>query len=166
MPERVPMSRSEMMSRIGPRNTAPEMKLRRGLHRAGFRFRLHRKDLPGKPDITLPRHRAVIRVQGCFWHMHPGCRNFRLPKTNTAFWQAKISRNVARDAEQALSLRKLGWRVLTVWECATRDMAVDDLLAAVTEWLQGSTETGAIPAPGSLGQQEYGVDGERPNQQP
>ncbi|RAP40412.1 very short patch repair endonuclease [Rhodovulum viride] len=153
------MSRSEMMSRIGPRNTTPEMKLRRGLHRAGFRFRLHRKDLPGKPDITLPRHRAVIRVQGCFWHMHPGCKNFRIPKSNTAFWEEKIARNVARDAEQAQALNQLGWRVLTVWECATRTMHAEDLTAVVAEWLLGSAESGEIPETVSAAQTEEGMSG-------
>jgi DNA mismatch endonuclease, patch repair protein len=129
------MSRSEMMSRIGSRNTAPEMLVRRGLHRLGFRFRLHRKDLPGRPDVVLPRHRAAIFVHGCFWHGHKGCPYFRLPKTNTDFWKGKIARNAERDAEAVARLVAQGWRVLTVWECAVRDGRGHDAVSRMASWI-------------------------------
>lgn len=141
------MQRSEMMSRIGPKNTAPEIILRHGLHRAGFRYRLHRKDLPGKPDITLARHRVVIMIHGCFWHGHAGCRNFRIPKTNTEFWTSKIARNVARDKEQVERLRGQGWRVLTVWECATRKLPADELVPTVVKWIRSLADTGVLSCP-------------------
>jgi DNA mismatch endonuclease (patch repair protein) len=143
--ERVSMQRSEMMSQIRTKDTAPEMLLRRALHAAGFRYRLHRKDLPGKPDITLPRHMVVIMVNGCFWHGHAECRNFRIPKTNREFWAAKITRNVERDKEQARRLREQGWRVLTVWECATRDVPADALVATVIGWIHGPCNFAELP---------------------
>jgi DNA mismatch endonuclease, patch repair protein len=147
LPDTVPMGRSEMMSRIGPRDTAPEMAVRRGLHRLGFRFRLHRGDLPGRPDVVLPRHRAVIFVHGCFWHGHEACPYFRLPKTNTGFWEAKIGRNAARDAEAVARLVDGGWRVLTVWECATRRRAGGDVPERIAAWLRGTQRVGELRAP-------------------
>lgn len=134
-----------MMSRIGSRNTKPELVVRRGLHAAGFRFRLHHDDLPGRPDIVLPRHRAAIFVHGCFWHRHEGCSNFRLPKTNPEFWREKISRNVERDATAVEALRERGWRVLIVWECATRKVNVDDLLRKIAMWIEGGQSRYEIP---------------------
>ena len=110
-------TRSRLMSRIGPRNTKPELALRSLLHRAGFRFRLHAKDLPGKPDIVLPKYRTVIFVHGCFWHRHRGCRFATTPSSNKAFWSKKFSENVDRDKRKARALRRLGWIVLIVWEC-------------------------------------------------
>lgn len=109
--------RSERMSRIRGTNTAPELALRSALHRLGLRFRLHAKDLPGKPDIVLPKHGSVIFVHGCFWHRHPGCRVATIPKSNTEFWREKFSRNVQRDTRHVRSLRAAGWRVFTAWEC-------------------------------------------------
>lgn len=97
------------------------MAVRRALHAAGFRFRLHRKDLPGSPDLTFPGLRKVIFVHGCFWHGHDCARGARVPKTNTAFWVAKIARNQARDERNRLELERAGWRVMVIWECATRD---------------------------------------------
>lgn len=132
------------MSRIGTRNTAPEIMVRKGLHRLGFRFRLHREDLPGKPDIVLPKYDAVILVHGCFWHGHEGCRYFRVPKTNSTFWIEKIGRNVARDARVVAALRALGWRVLTIWECATRASDHGEKLLEVALWLQGHCVDGEI----------------------
>ena len=111
--------RSWMMSRIGPRHTRPELAVRRLVHALGFRFRLHRRDLPGRPDLVLTRHRVVIFVHGCFWHRHRSCSNCTVPKTRPDFWAAKFSANVARDARHALALRQAGWRVVTVWECET-----------------------------------------------
>lgn len=112
-------TRSRMMAGIKAKNTKPEMIVRRALHKAGFRFRLHRKDLPGKPDIVLPKYRTVIFVHGCFWHGH-GCRNFKWPKTRVEWWREKIGKNVARDAEKSEALRKMDWKVETLWECEIR----------------------------------------------
>lgn len=118
------------MSRIKGRNTGPEMRLRSLLHCAGFRFRLHVKDLPGKPDIVLPRYRAVIFVHGCFWHRHEGCRNATTPSTRTEFWQAKFDSNVRRDKRDRAALETAGWTVFTVWECELKsDAGIVDRLA-------------------------------------
>ncbi len=105
------------MSRIRSSNTSPEIALRRALHALGLRFRLHRKDLPGKPDIVLPRYKAAVFVHGCFWHRHPGCNVATTPKSNTQFWVDKFDRNVARDARSSELLESQGWRVMVVWEC-------------------------------------------------
>lgn len=113
--------RSAMMARIGPRDTAPEMAVRRALHRLGYRFRLHRRDLPGKPDVVLPRHRTVFMVHGCFWHRHTGCRFAYMPKSRVEFWQNKFEGNVARDRRVVRELKKLGWVVRIIWECESKD---------------------------------------------
>ena len=102
-------------------DTKPELLVRRWLHREGFRFRLHRADLPGKPDIVLPRHGAVIFVHGCFWHGHQGCPRSALPVSNRAYWETKIGRNIERDQRNQRRLRRLGWRVMTLWECRLKD---------------------------------------------
>lgn len=115
-----PSERSERMSRIRSSNTAPEVALRRAMHAIGFRFRLHSKGLPGKPDIVLPRHKTVSFVHGCFWHRHSGCKIATTPKTNTEFWVEKFDRNVVRDARTREQLEGLGWRVIVVWECELR----------------------------------------------
>lgn len=109
--------RSWNMSRITGRNTRPELRLRSLLHRAGFRFRLHAKELPGRPDIVLPKYRTVIFVHGCFWHRHQGCRNATMPSTRTEFWQSKFDSNVTRDIRNRAALQAAGWTVFTVWEC-------------------------------------------------
>lgn len=109
-----------MMSGIRGTNTKPELVVRRQLHASGFRFRLFAKDLPGRPDIVLPKWHVVIFVHGCFWHGHEGCRFFRIPKTRTEWWTAKIEANAARDARSVNLLRAAGWRVAIVWECALR----------------------------------------------
>lgn len=116
-----PETRSRMMSGIRGRNTRPEMTVRSFLHRSGFRFRLHRRGLPGRPDIVLPRWRAVVFVHGCFWHGHEDCRYFKRPKTREAFWATKIESNIRRDATVIERLLEAGWRVAVVWECALRD---------------------------------------------
>jgi len=108
------------MSRIRGVDTKPEIIVRSILHRAGFRFRLHVKRLPGKPDIVLPKHRTVVFVNGCFWHRHD-CGRFRMPKSNTDYWKDKFDKNAARDKRNAASLRDLGWKVVIVWECETAD---------------------------------------------
>jgi DNA mismatch endonuclease (patch repair protein) len=122
--------RSEIMSRIGGKDTAPELRVRRMLHALGFRFRLHRDDLPGKPDIVLPRHRKILFIHGCFWHGHPGCPRSALPTTNRPFWEKKISGNRTRDRRVRGELRKLGWDVLVLWQCKLKDtQALADRLA-------------------------------------
>jgi DNA mismatch endonuclease (patch repair protein) len=112
-----PAERSQLMAKIRGKNTQPELIVRSMLHRAGYRFSLHRKDLPGKPDIVLRKYSTVIFVHGCFWHRHKSCKTASTPKTNVAFWQAKFDRNVSNDRKHARELRKLGWQVLTIWEC-------------------------------------------------
>lgn len=113
--------RSEMMSRIRGRDTGPEIEVRRIAHRLGFRFRLYRKNLPGRPDIVFPRYRLVVFVHGCFWHRHQGCRYAYEPKSRVPFWTGKFHENVVRDQRNEAALHALGWRVLVIWECETRD---------------------------------------------
>ena len=110
-------TRSRMMSKIKGKNTRPEMIVRKFLHAHGFRFRLHRKDLPGNPDIVLPKFKTCIFVHGCFWHRHPMCRYAATPKTRTEFWIDKLEENVRRDSKNKLALEKEGWNVLIIWEC-------------------------------------------------
>ena len=112
----MPQTKTEMMRRIKSRDTSPELAVRRLLHALGYRFRLHRSDLPGTPDIALPGRKAAILVHGCFWHQH-SCKLGRVPKGNQAYWIPKLERNVRHDKVVKRQLRTLGWRVLTVWEC-------------------------------------------------
>lgn len=105
------------MATVGGRDTYPEMTVRRALHARGFRYRLHRNDLPGRPDVVLPRHRLAVFVHGCFWHGHD-CRRGRRPKSNTMFWDAKLGRNVERDRDAQEALKAAGWGVEVVWECS------------------------------------------------
>lgn len=138
--------RRHNMSRVRSRGTAPELTVRRLLHSLGFRFRLHRGDLPGTPDIVLPRHRSAIFVHGCFWHGHR-CPLFRVPATRTEFWISKITANCSRDAAARESLLSLGWRPLSVWECAIRGkgrLAERDLAMAITDFLEGDQAVGDI----------------------
>ncbi len=109
--------RSWNMSRIRSKNTTPEKEVRSMLHRMGYRFSLHRKDLTGRPDIVMPKHRTVIFVHGCFWHLHAGCDKGRIPATRREFWERKLKGNAKRDKQHLRTLRQLGWRVITVWEC-------------------------------------------------
>jgi DNA mismatch endonuclease (patch repair protein) len=108
------------MSKIRSKNTKPEIAVRSILHRLGYRFRLNRLDLPGKPDVVLPKHRAVVLIHGCFWHHHQGCDLAYTPKTNRTFWKNKFENNRRRDEVVERQLGGLGWRVITVWECALR----------------------------------------------
>ncbi len=116
-----PATRSYNMSQIKGKNTKPEVLVRKFLFAQGFRFRLHDKKLPGKPDIVLPKYKTVIFVNGCFWHGHQECKYFVLPKTNTEFWNAKITGNVKKDILNQVKLVEMGWRVIVVWECELRD---------------------------------------------
>lgn len=113
--------RSEIMSAVPQANTRPEKDVRRILHSMGYRFCLHRADLPGTPDIVLPKHRAVIFVHGCFWHGHRGCARAKLPKSNRSFWQTKITQNKERDTKAKSALTRSGWRYLVVWQCELRN---------------------------------------------
>lgn len=117
-----PEQRSRNMSAIRSKDTKPEMVVRRIAHRLGYRFRLHRRDLPGAPDLVFPRLKKIIFVHGCYWHIHDCPWGCVAPKTNARFWQAKRTGNVQRDQKSARKLKRLGWRVLTIWECETRDM--------------------------------------------
>jgi len=136
-----------MMSGIRGKNTKPELLARRALFAAGYRFRLHRRDLPGAPDIVLPGRKVAVFAHGCFWHMHVGCKNAKLPSTRTEFWRGKLEGNVARDRRAIEALLADGWRVLTVWECATRDAkSLASLSEVLSSWIEGSERSGEISA--------------------
>lgn len=138
-----PETRSRMMAGIRGKDTKPELLIRSALHRAGFRFRLHQASLPGKPDLVLPRYRAVIFVHGCFWHGH-GCHLFRWPGTREAFWREKIGRNIARDSRQMADLAGAGWRVAVVRECAIKGrtrLPVTDIAEILGLWLRSNEKT-------------------------
>lgn len=134
------VTRSRMMSGIRGRNTKPEVVIRSLLHRRGFRFRLHVRDLPGKPDIVLPRYHAVIFVHGCFWHGHD-CPFFKWPSTRPEFWREKIERNQANDLKATGALMGTGWRVGIVWECAIRGAHkdIDGVAQSLADWLPSSS---------------------------
>ena len=128
--------RSWNMSRIRGKDTKPELKLRSLLHKKGFRFRLHDKKLPGKPDIVLPRFRTVIFVNGCYWHRHSGCKFAYIPKSRQEFWQEKFTNTVIRDKKKTKNLQDIGWRVLTVWECELEkdpDHVVESIIRDIGE---------------------------------
>ena len=147
MPDVVsPETRSRMMAGIRGRNTRPEMILRKGLHGRGFRFRLHRKDLPGKPDLVLPKYHAVIFINGCFWHGHD-CHLFRWPSSRVEFWRKKISRSRERDAEVREALSDAGWRILDVWECALKGrerVPLETVLDRASAWLASDSHCATI----------------------
>lgn len=131
-----PAVRSRMMSSVKSRDTKPELQLRRGLHKAGLRYRLHVAALPGRPDIVFPTRRAVIFVHGCFWHGH-SCRKGAVPTSNEEFWLEKIQRNQIRDAKARTQLWALGWRSMTVWECALKNStSARSTIEAATRWLR------------------------------
>ena len=149
-----PATRSRIMSRVRSRDTAPELTVRSALHAAGYRYRLHRKDLPGSPDIVLPRYRTAVQVHGCFWHGHHCRRGDRLPSTNTEYWRAKIERNRERDREVGQALAEAGWRVVTIWECDLR-AATEQLLAALDR-----ERSHIATASGRRISSQFGSDGE------
>lgn len=131
-------ARSRMMSGIRSKDTRPELFVRKGLHALGFRFRLHDKRLPGKPDIVLPRYRAAVFVHGCFWHGHD-CHLFKTPKTRADFWAPKIASNQQRDRDAYEALSRLGWRIAEVWECATKGktrLAPQSIVETLSDWIK------------------------------
>ena len=135
MKERIDPKRSWLMSRVRGKNTSPELRVRSAIHRRGFRFRLHSGQLPGTPDIVFPSRRIAIFVHGCFWHRHRDCSKASTPRTRRGFWREKFDQNVKRDRNVQRALRKLGWKVITVWECQTRNE--DRLMARLTKVLEG-----------------------------
>jgi DNA mismatch endonuclease (patch repair protein) len=130
-----PTQRSAIMRRVQSKNTTPEILVRRLIYRMGYRYRLHRSDLPGKPDLVFASRRKVIFVHGCFWHGHSGCRRARIPATNREYWIEKISKNALRDKSQLLTLRNEGWDALIVWECELRETG--PLQEKLREFLDG-----------------------------
>lgn len=135
--------RSRMMAGIRSVNTKPELIIRKGLHQLGYRYRLHSKEVPGKPDIVLPAWKAVVFIHGCFWHGH-NCRFFKLPQTRTEFWSLKIESNRKRDGIVAETLGKAGWRQLTIWECAVRgkkSVEIDKVIKIADRWIRSKKET-------------------------
>ena len=125
-----PEQRSRTMRAVRSRDTGPEMIVRRFLHAAGLRYRLHDRRLPGVPDLVFPSRRIALFVHGCFWHRHPGCAAARLPKSRLEFWEPKLAGNVERDKRNRAALEAAGWKVLVIWECETRDGAALEALAA------------------------------------
>jgi DNA mismatch endonuclease (patch repair protein) len=147
-----PEVRSRMMSGIRSKNTKPELLLRRGLHRAGFRYRLHDRSLPGRPDMVFPRRRAVLFAHGCFWHGH-NCHLFKWPATREEFWKAKIARNREVDARAEKALHVEGWRQAVVWECALRGksrMPVEEVFERLAKWLASDRDRIELPLPGTV----------------
>ena len=129
-----PEIRSRIMAQVKSKGMKPEMHVRRLLHALGYRYRLHRKDLPGRPDLVFPSRRKVVFVNGCFWHKHRGCPRVRIPATNRDYWQTKLERNRVRDERNIALLQEDGWAVMTVWECQLRDLpAATDRLVAFLE---------------------------------
>jgi len=135
-------TRSRMMAAVRNRHTEPEMRVRRYLHAAGLRFRLHARNLPGVPDLVLPKYRAVVFVHGCFWHQHPRCPKAKLPATNSSFWSEKLIGNARRDLVTLKALREAGWKALVVWECETRDL---DRLKRLVSQIRGPAPPRRLP---------------------
>lgn len=135
------------MSGIRGSNTKPELIVRKALFAAGYRYRLHRGDLPGKPDVVMPGRKVAIFVHGCFWHHHQGCRFAKLPATRPDFWAEKLQANVARDARCEAALQEMSWRVLLVWECFLRTTrSLQDVQSALTDWIESDQQIGELRA--------------------
>ena len=133
-----PRKRSEIMAKVHSANTKPEIRVRKLLHRIGYRFRLQRRDLPGNPDIVLPKYKAVIFVHGCFWHGCPVCRHAKIrPVTNAEYWEKKLNRTLERDKNNVEALVQMGWRAITVWECEIRKKNIGELLIKLSMQLAG-----------------------------
>lgn len=130
-----PAKRSRVMSRVRGRDTTPELLVRSHVHRMGFRFRIHYRELPGTPDLVLPRHGKVIFVHGCFWHGHTSCKRSKRPETNVEFWNKKLDANIERDTQVLRALRAFGWKVLIIWQCETSN--VDKLSVKLENFLHG-----------------------------
>jgi len=128
-----PLSRSEIMARIKSKDTNPEMIVRKLVYHQGFRFRLHRKDLPGVPDLAFILKKKVIFVNGCFWHQHQGCKISHLPKSNTEYWHNKLAKTLDRDKKNQISLTETSWKILIIWECETKQTAM--LLKKINKFL-------------------------------
>lgn len=135
MDKYTPKQRSALMAKVKGKNTGPEKTVRSLVHSLGYRFRLHRRDLPGTPDLAMMSRKLAIFVNGCFWHQHPGCRKAQLPSSRRDFWKAKLEANVIRDRDAITQLEALGWRVLVLWECEIRDRV---LLESVLKEFLGS----------------------------
>ncbi|MEO6456259.1 MAG: DNA mismatch endonuclease Vsr [Ginsengibacter sp.] len=127
--------RSKNMAAIKSRNTKPEMLVRRFLHANGFRYKLHDKSLPGRPDIVLPKYKTVIFVHGCFWHGHDGCRYYVVPKTRTEWWLNKINGNIANDTKAIKALKKEGWKIINLWECDLKSLKITKTLQSLLKKL-------------------------------
>lgn len=138
-------SRSRIMSAIRSQGTRPEMQVRCGLHKLGFRFRLHAKQLPGTPDLVLRKYKAAVFINGCFWHQHPHCKSSHIPQTRSEFWQKKFARNVARDQKVLYQLKVMGWRVAILWECGLTKKQSAMTLARLALWLKWGGEYLEIP---------------------
>lgn len=141
-------TRSRMMSGIRGTNTKPELLLRKALHSRGLRYRLHCKKLPGTPDLVFAKHNAVLFMHGCFWHRHDGCKYATTPKTRPEFWTKKFERNVERDRIAEASLKKLGWRIATVWECALKSSPASQIAEFVHAWLEGTEKACIVEGKG------------------
>ncbi|MBN8783060.1 MAG: DNA mismatch endonuclease Vsr [Terrimonas ferruginea] len=133
--------RSYNMSRIKGKNTKPEMLVRKFLFANGLRYKLHDKQLPGKPDLVFPKYKTVLFIHGCFWHGHEGCRYYVVPKTRTDWWLAKINGNKAKDADSIMKLKQLGWKVIIVWECELKPGMVDGLLQNLLKEFKSNNES-------------------------
>lgn len=136
-------TRGRIMAAVHSKDTKPELALRKALFKLGFRYRIHVKRLPGKPDMSFPQYRAVVFINGCFWHWH-GCKNTRLPSDNAEYWNAKIKRNRQRDKENYEKLLSNGWRVLIVWECALGKTKLNNTINQVRNWLTNDSEFSII----------------------
>jgi DNA mismatch endonuclease (patch repair protein) len=146
-----PQERSRVMAAVRSTDTEPERRVRRLLHRLGYRFRLHRRDLPGRPDIVLPKWRAVLFVHGCFWHQHPNCPRAARPTSNVEFWNRKLDRNIRRDQENRRGLTEAGWHVLTLWECQADEVNVERTVRAFFAGLRPSGPAASVNASGPDG---------------